>query len=135
MMTLISLMSIFACLYIHIKHKLPNFKLSLRINLFCHLLLLLQTKNIYELFENLQQVCNLVWDYYDKKGKTPTYINIQGQDYEEIPASGVTYKDSKVHSLCVQNYAIYYTWLIFNIGLTFLRLMMLLNLFRGMIYL
>ena len=72
-MILINVTSIIANMLIHLKVNLGNIENTIMANIGLHVFLWLQTNEIYGLFQSLQQACQLVWDYYDKKAVTPSY--------------------------------------------------------------
>mmetsp|Transcript_15389 Transcript_15389/g.26007 ORF Transcript_15389/g.26007 Transcript_15389/m.26007 type:complete len:135 (+) Transcript_15389:1-405(+) len=72
------ILSILACMNIHLAPKLSNFTNSVQLNVLMHFFLVTQTQKIYNLFLALQLSCQLVWDYYEKKGQRSVFINIQG---------------------------------------------------------
>ena len=122
---------IFACMYIHMSPKLGNFTLSIEINLFFQFLLLKWSNELYQCFLAMSATCNMIWIYYDLKGKKPVFENVGDIIVTKVEASGINRHNANANDLCVMNHIYYYSWFLVNAVITALRTQSLVYMLRG----
>ena len=134
-MTFQGLVMMFACMNIHIEHKLSNFTTSCQLNVLTQAYLIYKSRDVYEMYLSLKQACDLIWAFYEKRGERITYINTDGQTFTPQPPSGETRESALAHKLCSDNSFYYYCWFFINVISTLLRTISLYYLVRGQLFL
>ena len=79
----------------------------------------------------MSRACNMIWEYYDLKGKKPVFENNGDIIIEREKASGIDRHNSIANHLCSWNHIYYYSWFLVNIFMTALRTQSLFYMLRG----
>ena len=75
--------------------------------------------------------CNMIWDYYDLKGKKPVFENLGDIIVTKVEASGIDRHNAIANQLCTMNHIYYYSWFMVNFFMTALRTQSLFYMLRG----